>query len=141
MKILNKLIALVLLNSFVFGAESTTPETQYTKGVNQSTSCQIECPPLKEGFIGRIADFEYETGTTTCYVYSLKDVQNAIGKVVNINQHCSKELINPVQTPGIVSNTGGVNSHLITLKDKFNDLYTNTGTTSYINLPKYMVAG
>ena len=141
MKILNKLIALVLLNSFVFGAESTTPETQYTKGVNQSTSCQIECPPLKEGFIGRIADFEYETGTTTCYVYSLKDVQNAIGKVVNINQHCSKELINPVQTPSIVSNTGGVNSHLITLKDKFNDLYTNTGTTSYINLPKYMVAG
>ena len=46
MKILNKLfLVLLILNSIVFGADTTTPETQFTKGVNERTSCQVECPP------------------------------------------------------------------------------------------------
>lgn len=142
MKILNKLfLVLLILNSIVFGADTTTPETQFTKGVNERTSCQVECPPFKDGFFGRIANFEFESGATTCYVYSKQSPQTAIGKVVNVNQHCAKTILNPTSVNEIKSNTNTVNSHLFTLKDKLNDLYTNTGTTSYINLPKYMVAG
>lgn len=142
MKILNKLfLVLLILNSIVFGADTTTPETQFTKGVNERTSCQVECPPFKDGFFGRIANFEFESGATTCYVYSKQSPQTAIGKVVNINQHCAKTILNPTSVNEIKSNTNTVNSHLFTLKDKLNDLYTNTGITSYINLPKYMVAG
>lgn len=142
MKILNKLfLVLLILNSIVFGADTTTPETQFTKGVNERTSCQVECPPFKDGFFGRIANFEFESGATTCYVYSKQSPQTAIGKVVNINQHCAKTILNPTSVNEIKSNTNTVNSHLFSLKDKLNDLYTNTGTTLYINLPKYMVAG
>lgn len=142
MKILNKLfLVLLILNSIVFGADTTTPETQFTKGVNERTSCQAECPPFKDGFFGRIANFEFESGATTCYVYSKQSPQTAIGKVVNINQHCAKTILNPTSVNEIKSNTNTVNSHLFSLKDKLNDLYTNTGTTLYINLPKYMVAG
>ncbi|MFX4232665.1 hypothetical protein ACOL24_02275 [Aliarcobacter butzleri] len=142
MKILNKFIITVLfLNSAVFGADTTTPETQFTKGVNERTSCQVECPPFKDSFFGRIANFEFESGATTCYVYSKQSPQTAIGKVVNINQHCAKTMLNPKNVNEIKSNTNTVNSHLFTLKDKLNDLYTNAGTTKYINLPKYMVAG
>lgn len=142
MKMLNKFIITVLfLNSAIFGADTTTPETQFTKGVNERTSCQVECPPFKDGFFGRIANFEFESGATTCYVYSKQSPQTAIGKVVNINQHCAKTMLNPTNVNEIKSNTNTVNSHLFTLKDKLNDLYTNTGTTKYINLPKYMVAG
>lgn len=141
MKMLNKFIITVLfLNSAIFGAD-TTPETQFTKGVNERTSCQVECPPFKDGFFGRIANFEFESGATTCYVYSKQSPQTAIGKVVNINQHCAKTMLNPTNVNEIKSNTNTVNSHLFTLKDKLNDLYTNAGTTKYINLPKYMVAG
>lgn len=142
MKILNKFfLILLILNSIVFGADTTTPETQFTKGVNERTSCQVECPPFKDGFFGRIANFEFESGATTCYVYHKQSRQIAIGKVVNVNQHCAKTILNPTSVNEIKSNTNTVNSHLFTLKDKLNDLYTNTGTTSYINLPKYMVAG
>ena len=142
MKILNKLfLVLLILNSIVFGADTTTPETQFTKGVNERTSCQVECPPFKDEFFGRIANFEFESGATTCYVYSKQSPQTAIGKVVNVNQHCAKTILNPTSVNEIKSNTNTVNSHLFSLKDKLNDLYTNTGTTSYINLPKYMVAG
>lgn len=142
MKMLNKFIITVLfLNSAIFGADTTTPETQFTKGVNERTSCQVECPPFKDGFFGRIANFEFESGATTCYVYSKQSPQTAIGKVVNINQHCAKMMLNPTNVNEIKSNTNTVNSHLFTLKDKLNDLYTNTGTTKYVNLPKYMVAG
>lgn len=141
MKILNKLfLVLLFINSFVYAVDET-PETQFTKGVNERTSCQVECPPFKDGFFGRIANFEFESGATTCYVYSKQSPQTAIGKVVNINQHCAKTILNPTSVNEIKSNTNTVNSHLFTLKDKLNDLYTNTGTTSYINLPKYMVAG
>ncbi|MCT7567834.1 lipid II flippase MurJ [Aliarcobacter butzleri] len=142
MKMLNKFIITVLfLNSTIFGADTTTPETQFTKGVNERTSCQVECPPFKDGFFGRIANFEFESGATTCYIYSKQSPQTAIGKVVNINQHCAKTMLNPESVNEIKSNTSTVNSHLFTLKDKLNDLYTNAGTTKYINLPKYMVAG
>ncbi len=142
MKILNKFfLVLLILNSIVFGADTTTPETQFTKGVNERTSCQVECPPFKDGFFGRIANFEFESGATTCYVYSKQSPQTAIGKVVNVNQHCAKTILNPTSVNEIKSNTNTVNSHLFTLKNKLNDLYTNTGTTSYINLAKYMVAG
>lgn len=142
MKMLNKFIITVLfLNSAIFGADTTTPETQFTKGVNERTSCQVECPPFKDGFFGRIANFEFESGATTCYIYSKQSPQTAIGKVVNINQHCAKTMLNPESVNEIKSNTSTVNSHLFTLKDKLNDLYTNAGTTKYINLPKYMVAG
>ena len=141
MKILSKFIITILfLNSFVFGIDSI-PQTQFTKGVNERTSCQVECPPFKEGFFGRIADFNFETGATTCYVYSKQSFQTAIGKVVNINKYCAKTTLNPESVNEIKSNTSKVNSHLFSLKDKMNDLYTNTGATRYINLPKYMVAG
>lgn len=141
MKILNKLfLVLLFINSFVYAVDET-PETQFTKGVNERTSCQVECPPFKDRFFGRIANFEFESGATTCYVYSKQSPQTAIGKVVNVNQHCTKTILNPTSVNEIKSNTNTVNSHLFTLKDKLNDLYTNTGTTSYINLPKYMVAG
>lgn len=142
MKMLNKFIITVLfLNSAIFGADTTTPETQFTKGVNERTSCQVECPPFKDGFFGRIANFEFESGATTCYVYSKQSPQIAIRKVVNINQHCAKTMLNPESVNEIKSNTSTVNSHLFTLKDKLNDLYTNAGITKYVNLPKYMVAG
>jgi hypothetical protein len=143
MKILNKFfLVLFFINSFSsLYAIDETPETQFTKGINQRTSCQAECPPFKDGFFGRIANFEFESGATTCYVYSKQSPQTAIGKVVNINQHCAKTILNPISVNEIKSNTNTVNSHLFSLKDKLNDLYTNTGTTSYINLPKYMVAG
>ncbi|RZV12754.1 hypothetical protein D3M61_11405 [Aliarcobacter butzleri] len=142
MKMLNKFtITVLFLNSAIFGADTTTPETQFTKGVNERTSCQVECPPFKDGFFGRIANFEFESGATTCYIYSKQSPQTAIGKVVNINQHCAKTMLNPESVNEIKSNTSTVNSHLFTLKDKLNDLYTNAGTTKYINLPKYMVAG
>ena len=143
MKILNKLfLVLLVINSFSsLYAIAETPETQFTKGVNERTSCQVECPPFKDGFFGRIANFEFESGATTCYVYSKQSPQTAIGKVVNVNQHCAKTILNPTSVNEIKSNTNTVNSHLFTLKDKLNNLYTNTGTTSYINLPKYMVAG
>lgn len=141
MKILNKLfLVLLFINSFVYAVDET-PETQFTKGVNERTSCQVECPPFKDEFFGRIANFEFESGATTCYVYSKQSPQTAIGKVVNVNQHCAKTILNPTSVNEIKSNTNTVNSHLFSLKDKLNDLYTNTGTTSYINLPKYMVAG
>ena len=142
MKILNKFfLVLLFINSFVYAVDET-PETQFTKGVNERTSCQVECPPFKDGFFGRIANFEFESGATTCYVYSKQSPQTAIGKVVNVNQHCAKTMLNPTSVNEIKSNTNTVNSHLFSLKDKLNDLYTNTGSTvSYINLPKYMVAG
>lgn len=143
MKRLNKFfLVLFFINSFSsLYAIDETPETQFTKGINQRTSCQAECPPFKDGFFGRIANFEFESGATTCYVYSKQSPQTAIGKVVNINQHCAKTMRNPIGVSEIVSNTSVVNSHLFTLKNKLNDLYTNTGATSYVNLPKYMVAG
>lgn len=141
MKILNKFfLVLLFINSFVYAVDET-PETQFTKGINERTSCQAECPPFKDGFFGRIANFEFESGATTCYVYSKQSPQTAIGKVVNINQHCAETILNPTSVNEIKSNTNTVNSHLFSLKDKLNDLYTNTGSTSYINLPKYMVAG
>lgn len=141
MKLIRIFFAILLLNSFVFGVESSTPETQFTKGVNERTNCEAECPPFKDGFFGRIANFEFESGATTCYVYSKQSPQLAIGKVVNVNQHCAKTMANPNKVAEIDSNTSTVNSHLFTLKDKLNDLYTDTGATSYVNLPKYMVAG
>lgn len=141
MKILSKfIITIFFLNSFVFGIDSI-PQTQFTKGVNERTSCQVECPPFKEGFFGRIADFNFETGATTCYVYSKQSFQTAIGKVVNINKYCAKTTLNPESVNEIKSNTSTVNSHLFSLKDKMNDLYTDAGAIRYINLPKYMVAG
>ncbi|MCG3654648.1 hypothetical protein [Aliarcobacter butzleri] len=141
MKILSKFIITILfLNSFVFGTDST-PQTQFTQGLNERTNCLMECPPFKDGFFGRIADFNFETGATTCYVYSKQSSQTAIGKVVNVNEHCAKLTVNPDTVNQINSNTSSVNSHLFTLKDRMNDLYTNTGSTRYVNLPKYMVAG
>jgi hypothetical protein len=89
MKIFNKLIIIttVFCGTFLFGAtsSSTTPETQFTNGVNTRTDCRVECPPMKTGYFSRIIDFIYETGTTTCHVYDLQNPTKAIGKVVNEN--------------------------------------------------------
>lgn len=141
MKILNKLIALVLLNSFVFGAESTTPETQYTIGVNNTASCLAECPPVKDGYFTRKAGFNYDTGETSCYVYSVQNPSGILATVVNKNPHCAKELINTNATTNIESNTGAVNSHLNSVRQNILEQYTNAGNSTYVNLPKYIVAG
>lgn len=137
MKKINIFLLLILLSINVFAG--TTAETQFTNGVNTDTKCSVKCPPLKAGYFGRIADFKYDTGTTTCYVYSNQEPSIAIGKVTNSNSYCSSELINTSDIQSAInSNTGTVNSHLSSLSTS---LYTSTGSTTYVNLPKYMVAG
>lgn len=136
-KIIKFLLPFLFFQGLLFGASS--PETQFTNGVNTDTKCAVKCPPLKSGYFGRIADFKYDTGTTTCYVYNVQDPSNMIGKVTNTNAYCGDELVNTSDIQNAInSNTGGVNSHLNNLSTS---LYTNTGNVSYINLPKYMVAG
>lgn len=142
MKILNRFFPLVLMITIVlYGEEAPTPETQFTKGVHNRTSCQIECPPMKDGFISRKVSFTYESGKTLCNVYSLSNPTKSIATVINKNPHCSAELENPNNSKNINSNTGGVNSHLSGLKSNVSSLYTSTGSSTYLNLPNYMIAG
>lgn len=137
MKIFKRIIiSLVFLQGLIFASE-TSVESQFTTGVNTRTECTVECPPMKSGYFGRIADFVYETGATTCFVYDIQNPTKAIGKVVNQNKHCSENLINPNTTREINSNTGDVNSHLTNLENR---LYSTAGS-QYLTLPKYMVAG
>ena len=145
MKMFNKLIIIttVFCGTFLFGAtsSSTTPETQFTNGVNTRTDCRVECPPMKTGYFSRIIDFVYETGATTCYVYDLQNPTKAIAKVVNENQYCKNALINPTAVASINSNSGAVQSHLTSLESRYKSYFTTTAGASYLSLPKYMVAG
>ena len=111
-------------------------ETTYTKGVNNNSTCAVECPPFKAGFFGRIANFNYETGETLCYVYNVQDPTKALAKVTNSNTHCSKDLVNPTISSFIDSNTSKVTGNL-----KRNDELITLTPTGSINLSKYMVAG
>lgn len=139
MKMLNKFLLIVTIFFSSLNAEEGI--SQFIAGTNNSTTCESKCPPLKDGYIGRIIDFNLHTGTTSCLIYSLQDIQHPVGKAVSVNNHCAKALINDTKVADVNSNTTAVNSHLFDLKDRMNDLYTNTGAVKYLNLPKYMVAG
>ncbi len=141
MKILNKLIITILFfNSAIFGAD-TTNETEFIKGAKQNTNCAIECPIFKDGYFGRIADFNYESGETSCYVYSNQTPNKILATVININPNCSKNLKNPEKIAPIKSNNTAVNSHLNSVREEVLTKFTDGGSSKYINLPKYMVAG
>lgn len=133
-----KLFLIFILGISLFADEV---QTQFTSGVNQSVDCQIECPPIKEGYFARIAGFSFESGETSCYVYSTQAPSALLATVVNKNPHCAKELINPIVEAEINSNTGAVNTHLSNLRSQIMTSYTDGGDNKYINLPKYMVAG
>jgi hypothetical protein len=139
MMIFNRILVVFLL--FISSIFASTPtETQFTSGKNIRTSCKIECPPMKAGFIARMDSFNYQTGDTVCSVYDLQNIYHSIATVTNQNKFCTKDLINPSSTAPINTNTSMVNSNLEALRTNIKSYYT-AGSTSYINLPKYMVAG
>lgn len=122
-------------------ANSLFSETEFTKGENSTTKCEIQCPPMKDGFFGRFSNFNYDTGETTCYVYSMQNPSKILGTVANVNPHCSKDLINPNKSTNFNSNSTIVNSHLEAQRNQILTRFTDGGFDSYVNLPKYMVAG
>ncbi|MCG3704323.1 hypothetical protein L5F68_08250 [Aliarcobacter butzleri] len=143
MKILNKYILLIVLflNSFLFAESTKSAETEFTTGAKLNDSCAIECPNFKEGYFGRIADFNYENGETSCYVYSKQAPTKILATVVNVNPHCSKNLKNSEKVEAINSNNTAVNSHLNSIREQVLNKFTDGGSSTYLNLPKYMVAG
>lgn len=138
MKILSKILIFLFLLTTLNAVET---ETEFTKGVNTSTDCQLECPPMKDGYFARIVNFNYETGETTCYAYSTSNPIRSLATVINRNPFCSKHLINPNQATNIDSSSTRAKSYLDSVSKNVKDNYTNGGMSNYVNLPKFMVAG
>lgn len=145
MKMFNKLlfIATVFCGTLVFGATSTSPTiaSEYTTGVNNATSCKVECPPMKTGYFSRIASFDYQSGSTECYVYSKQSPTKILAKVVNENNFCKGNLINPTKVNEINSTSSTIFRQVSTIKTQVLNSYTGGSGTTFVSLPKYMVAG
>ncbi len=138
--IINFLFTFFVCKGLLFAG--TANETQFTIGADTSTNCQIKCPQIKAGYFSRIAGFEYDTGVTSCYVYSNQDPTKQLATVVNENKYCSQELINT--KPSAIkadSSSGTEMAHLERIRSQILSTYTDGGDSKFVNLSKYMVAG
>lgn len=154
---LNKLILIGLLglnylfanqtpNEVINGLEDTLNQKEnYIASYPNRNSCIYECPTLKEGYFGRVANINIQTGETQCYVYDSKLADKIIARVSNVNQSCKSEY-NSIKIEPLVSKPNESMSlqnfeDLKKIEEKYKN-YSNVGTNQeFVNLSKYMIAG
>lgn len=127
--------------------ESSTKknETLFTTGVHQRTKCMYECPPFKKEYFGRISNINMQQGTTECYVYEKDDPSIMLGVVTSSNNYCKaifdKTNVTPLKKE--LNKTIALKSYkdLEKLEEKFYKQYSNLGSTQFVNVPMYMIAG
>lgn len=141
MKIINIFLFLFLFSTSLLGATTDNNETEFTTGSNNRSTCLSECPPFKDGYFGRIANWNYDTGVTTCYVYHNQAPDKIVATVQEINTNCPKMLVNPNEIPNINSPSTRAKSHLNDTRNNVLNNYTTGGMSHYVNMPKYMIAG
>jgi len=104
----------------------------------EPTSCNIECPTVKEGFFTRKANFIHEKGVIECFVYTDDAPTTQVAVVSQKNKYCIEAITPNIEVPNI--DQYNYSSSMDTIKNKY-DNYINTGNEEFLNLPKYMIAG
>ena len=103
-----------------------------------STKCEVKCPLVKNDYFTRIADFNYETGVTQCYVYAKDDPTVNIAVISQANQFCIKDITPNIKYVNI--DKYDYSSSMDSIASKYKN-YINTGSQEFLNLPAYMIAG
>ncbi len=123
--------------------------SQYVKDMVGKDSCQYSCPSLKEGYFGRVASVDPQSGETQCYVYDSKLPDKRVATVKNISKPCVQSFKNVVKNATTLTSTKtpsemSLESYedLKAIEDKYYKNYGDVGAgREFINVPKYMIAG
>jgi len=102
------------------------------------------CPTPKEGYFARIKDVIPSSGETQCFIYSKSDPSTQLGFVSTSNASCQSQFVLSSDEEYQVSTDNEMNSDefgLESIKTKYTQNYTNTGTRTYLTTSKYIVAG
>ncbi|QKF82410.1 hypothetical protein [Halarcobacter ebronensis] len=131
-----------IINSF---EDTLNQKESYISSYPNRNSCYYECPTLKEGYFGRIANIDIKRGETSCYVYDKKMPDNILARVSNVNQSCKSEYnnikIQPLESKPNESMSLQNFEDLKKIEEKYKN-YSNVGTNQeFVNLSKYMIAG
>ncbi|MFV0562204.1 hypothetical protein [Malaciobacter mytili] len=123
--------------------------SQYIKDMVGKDNCLYSCPTLKEGYFGRVASVNPQSGETQCYVYDSKLPDKRVATVKNISKPCVQSFQNVVKNATTLTSTKtpsemSLESYedLKAIEDKYYKNYGDVGAgREFINVPKYMIAG
>lgn len=146
------LVAVLGFTSLVYGAEDTPTanadtvleNNSYVEAMPDQGSCKFSCPTMKTEYFARIRDVIPSRGETQCFVYKNADPSTILGYISVTNAKCQEQFNLTEAEKYQVKTTGEVSSDefgLDTIRAKYSEHFTNTGTREYLRTSKYVLAG
>lgn len=139
-------VILVALTSLVLTlhAEDADKALDNNTYIESHPTVGCGCPTPKEGYFARIKDVIPSSGETQCFIYSKSDPSTQLGFVSTSNASCQGQFVLSGDEEYKVNTDSEANSDefgLESIKTKYTQNYTNTGTRTYLTTSKYIVAG
>lgn len=139
------ILYIIFIFTFAFAEDNITSNIYLAPVQEELDGCYMHCPEVKDEFITRYKSFEYETGKTTCFVYSIQQPHIALSEVGYISPACPQELLQEKTSENDATiqtliEQNKISDQLDDLKADF-ERYTDTGTQEFLNMPKYLLAG
>lgn len=146
------LVAVLGFTSLVYGAEDTPTanadtvleNNSYVEAMPDQGSCIFSCPVMKTEYFARIRDVIPSRGETQCFVYKNADPSTILGYISVTNAKCQEQFNLTDAEKYQVKTSGEVSSDefgLDTIRAKYSEHFTNTGTREYLRTSKYVLAG
>lgn len=146
------LVAVLGFTSLVYGAEDTPTanadkvleNNSYVEAMPDQGSCKFSCPTMKAEYFARIRDVIPSRGETQCFVYKNADPSTILGYISVTNAKCQEQFNLTDAEKYQVKTSGEVSSDefgLNTIRAKYSEHFTNTGTREYLRTSKYVLAG
>jgi len=139
-------IILVVLVSLVLTlhAEDADKALDNNTFIESHPTVGCGCPTPKEGYFARIKDVIPSSGETQCFIYKNSDPSTQLGFVSTSNASCQSQFVLSSDEEYKVNADSETNPDefgLESIKTKYTQNYTNTGTRTYLTTSKYIVAG
>lgn len=139
-------VILVALTSLVLTlhAEDADKALDNNTFIESHPTVGCGCPTPKEGYFARIKDVIPSSGETQCFIYKNSDPSTQLGFISTSNASCQSQFVlsnDEEYKVNADSETNPDEFGLESIKTKYTQNYTNTGTRTYLTTSKYIVAG
>lgn len=139
-------VILVALASFVLTlyAEDADKALDNNTYIESHPTVGCGCPTPKEGYFARIKDVIPSSGETQCFIYKNSDPSTQLGFISTSNASCQSQFVLSSDEEYKINADSETNPDefgLESIKTKYTQNYTNTGTRTYLTTSKYIVAG